>query len=158
MKYLGTGTVKRYLLFIIKFRPFLKIINLRGAVQICIFLSCWETFCVAALRLNFHFESSRLHEATAQHGSRYIKHWTTGAYVPLYQVDGEDVMPGVNAVLEHMKGFCSRVIGGEWKGQILETFRYKCWIAEVWIYCWVIRSPFSGGCVFFWRGPDPTLQ
>ena len=49
----------------------------------------------------------------------------------MYQVDGEDVMPGVNAVLEHMKGFCSRVIGGEWKGQILETFSYKCWIAEV---------------------------
>lgn len=31
-------------------------------------------------------------------------------------VDGEDVMPAVNAVLEKMKSFTERVIGGEWKG------------------------------------------
>jgi glucose-6-phosphate isomerase len=31
-------------------------------------------------------------------------------------VDGEDVMPGVNAVLEKMKAFSERVISGEWKG------------------------------------------
>ncbi|KXF80233.1 glucose-6-phosphate isomerase [Enterovibrio coralii] len=31
-------------------------------------------------------------------------------------VDGEDVMPAVNAVLEKMKSFSDRVIGGEWKG------------------------------------------
>lgn len=31
-------------------------------------------------------------------------------------VDGKDVMPGVNAVLDHMKDFCHRVISGEWKG------------------------------------------
>ncbi|WP_260261013.1 glucose-6-phosphate isomerase [Vibrio intestinalis] len=31
-------------------------------------------------------------------------------------VDGEDVMPAVNAVLEKMKSFTDRVIGGEWKG------------------------------------------
>lgn len=31
-------------------------------------------------------------------------------------VDGKDVMPEVNAVLEHMRDFCARVIGGEWKG------------------------------------------
>ncbi|WP_028023453.1 glucose-6-phosphate isomerase [Enterovibrio calviensis] len=31
-------------------------------------------------------------------------------------VDGEDVMPHVNAVLEKMKAFSERVIGGEWKG------------------------------------------
>jgi len=31
-------------------------------------------------------------------------------------VDGQDVMPGVNAVLDHMKDFCKRVISGEWKG------------------------------------------
>jgi len=31
-------------------------------------------------------------------------------------VGGKDVMPGVNAVLDHMKDFCGRVIGGEWKG------------------------------------------
>ncbi|MGR6981065.1 glucose-6-phosphate isomerase [Testudinibacter sp. P27/CKL/0425] len=31
-------------------------------------------------------------------------------------VDGNDVMPEVNAVLAKMKDFCQRVIGGEWKG------------------------------------------
>ncbi|MDX5630300.1 MULTISPECIES: glucose-6-phosphate isomerase [unclassified Brenneria] len=31
-------------------------------------------------------------------------------------VDGKDVMPEVNAVLEKMKKFSERVIGGEWKG------------------------------------------
>ncbi|MDV6254102.1 glucose-6-phosphate isomerase [Vibrio sp. EA2] len=30
--------------------------------------------------------------------------------------DGEDVMPAVNAVLEKIKSFTERVIGGEWKG------------------------------------------
>ncbi|OBX11103.1 glucose-6-phosphate isomerase [Gallibacterium salpingitidis] len=34
---------------------------------------------------------------------------------PVY-VDGKDVMPEVNAVLAKMKGFCDRVISGEWKG------------------------------------------
>jgi len=32
------------------------------------------------------------------------------------QVDGKDVMPAVNAVLDHMKDFCNRVISGDWKG------------------------------------------
>ncbi|MGC7559184.1 glucose-6-phosphate isomerase [Pasteurella sp. PK-2025] len=31
-------------------------------------------------------------------------------------VDGQDVMPDVNAVLAKMKAFCHRVISGEWKG------------------------------------------
>jgi len=31
-------------------------------------------------------------------------------------VDGADVMPDVNAVLEHVKEFCGQVISGEWKG------------------------------------------
>ena len=31
-------------------------------------------------------------------------------------VGGEDVMPAVNAVLEKIKSFTERVIGGEWKG------------------------------------------
>lgn len=30
--------------------------------------------------------------------------------------DGKDVMPEVNAVLAKMKGFCEKVISGEWKG------------------------------------------
>jgi len=31
-------------------------------------------------------------------------------------VGGKDVMPAVNAVLDHMKDFCGKVIGGDWKG------------------------------------------
>ncbi|XP_042609544.1 glucose-6-phosphate isomerase-like [Cyprinus carpio] len=31
-------------------------------------------------------------------------------------VDGKDVMPDVNGVLEQMKGFCHRVRSGEWRG------------------------------------------
>ncbi|GKX64161.1 glucose-6-phosphate isomerase [Pragia fontium] len=31
-------------------------------------------------------------------------------------VDGQDVMPEVNAVLAKMKAFCQRIISGEWKG------------------------------------------
>ncbi len=31
-------------------------------------------------------------------------------------VDGEDVMPGINAVLEKMKAFCAKVHSGAWKG------------------------------------------
>ncbi|KAF2360534.1 Phosphoglucose isomerase (PGI) [Trinorchestia longiramus] len=31
-------------------------------------------------------------------------------------VGGDDVMPGVNAVLKHMKEFCEQVISGSWKG------------------------------------------
>ncbi|WP_409421537.1 glucose-6-phosphate isomerase [Pseudaeromonas sp. ZJS20] len=32
------------------------------------------------------------------------------------KVDGKDVMPEVKAVLAKIKGFCEKVIGGEWKG------------------------------------------
>ena len=31
-------------------------------------------------------------------------------------VDGADVMPGVNAVLAHMKEFVGEVVSGAWKG------------------------------------------
>lgn len=37
------------------------------------------------------------------------------ANTPIY-VDGQDVMPDVNAVLEKMKHFSERIISGEWKG------------------------------------------
>ncbi|XP_043937619.1 glucose-6-phosphate isomerase [Protopterus annectens] len=36
-------------------------------------------------------------------------------------VDGKDVMPEVNKVLEKMKAFCQRVRGGEWKGYTGKT-------------------------------------
>lgn len=32
------------------------------------------------------------------------------------ECDGKDVMPEVNAVLAKMKGFCEKIISGEWKG------------------------------------------
>ena len=31
-------------------------------------------------------------------------------------VDGQDVMPAINAVLDKMKGFCDKIHSGEWKG------------------------------------------
>ncbi|MFM5589346.1 glucose-6-phosphate isomerase [Aeromonas rivipollensis] len=34
----------------------------------------------------------------------------------LIECDGKDVMPEVNAVLAKMKGFCEKIISGEWKG------------------------------------------
>ncbi|MBW2011659.1 MAG: glucose-6-phosphate isomerase, partial [Deltaproteobacteria bacterium] len=37
------------------------------------------------------------------------------ANTPIY-VDGKDVMPEVNAVLEKMRVFCDKIISGEWKG------------------------------------------
>ncbi|MEG0008591.1 MAG: glucose-6-phosphate isomerase [Aeromonas sp.] len=39
-------------------------------------------------------------------------------------VDGKDVMPEVNAVLAKMKGFCEKVIGGEWKGYTGKPIRH----------------------------------
>ncbi|QNL50649.1 glucose-6-phosphate isomerase [Olivibacter sp. SDN3] len=36
-------------------------------------------------------------------------------------VDGQDVMPAVNAVLDHMESFSSSVISGNWKGYSRET-------------------------------------
>jgi glucose-6-phosphate isomerase len=39
---------------------------------------------------------------------------------PIY-VDGKDVMPDVNAVLDKIKGFSNRVISGEWQGYTRKT-------------------------------------
>jgi glucose-6-phosphate isomerase len=39
---------------------------------------------------------------------------------PIY-ADGIDVMPGVNAVLEQMKGFSDKITSGEWKGYTGKT-------------------------------------
>ncbi|WP_432464083.1 glucose-6-phosphate isomerase [Agarivorans sp. QJM3NY_33] len=38
-------------------------------------------------------------------------------------VDGEDVMPAVNAVLEKMQGFCQKIHSGEWKGYTGKAIR-----------------------------------
>ncbi|WP_346320820.1 glucose-6-phosphate isomerase [Chitinophaga sp. YIM B06452] len=39
-------------------------------------------------------------------------------------LDGKDVMPDVNAVLQQMKDFCARVHSGEWKGFSGKRIRY----------------------------------
>ncbi|OQR67852.1 glucose-6-phosphate isomerase-like [Tropilaelaps mercedesae] len=57
-------------------------------------------------KINFTENRSVLHVALRNRSNRPI------------EVDGADVMPGVNAVLEHMKIFCQQacIISGEWKG------------------------------------------
>lgn len=55
-------------------------------------------------RINFTEDRAVLHIALRNRSNRPI------------QVDGENVVPKVNAVLNHMKDFCNRVISGEWKG------------------------------------------
>lgn len=40
------------------------------------------------------------------------------------EVDGKDVMPEVKAVLEKMKGFCTKIISGEWKGYTGKTIQH----------------------------------
>jgi len=55
-------------------------------------------------KINFTEDRSVLHIALRNRSN-----------VPI-QVDGKDVMPSVNAVLDHMKDFCDRVISGAWKG------------------------------------------
>lgn len=55
-------------------------------------------------KINTTEDRAVLHVALRNRGNREIK------------VDGEDVMPGVNAVLDHMKEFTDQVRSGEWKG------------------------------------------
>ncbi|XP_073441265.1 glucose-6-phosphate isomerase [Dendrobates tinctorius] len=58
----------------------------------------------SAEKINFTENRSVLHIALRNRSNTAI------------QVDGKDVMPEVNAVLQKMKAFCQRVRGGEWKG------------------------------------------
>jgi glucose-6-phosphate isomerase len=55
-------------------------------------------------KINFTEDRAVLHVALRNRSNVPIK------------VEGEDVMPGVNAVLAHMKEFCEEVISGKWKG------------------------------------------
>lgn len=55
-------------------------------------------------KINFTEDRAVLHVALRNRSNREIK------------VNGKDVMPDVNAVLAHMKGFCSEVLSGCWKG------------------------------------------
>ncbi|XP_037085020.1 glucose-6-phosphate isomerase-like isoform X2 [Pollicipes pollicipes] len=58
----------------------------------------------AGERINFTEDRAVLHTALRNRSGRPVT------------VDGEDVMPAVNAVLAHMKEFCGEVISGSWKG------------------------------------------
>lgn len=55
-------------------------------------------------KVNFTENRAVLHVALRNRANRPI------------MVDGKDVMPDVNRVLDKMKGFCDRVISGDWKG------------------------------------------
>lgn len=59
---------------------------------------------VTGSKVNFTENRAVLHVALRNRANRPI------------MVDGEDVMPHVNRVLDKMKGFCDRVISGDWKG------------------------------------------
>ncbi|XP_063802044.1 glucose-6-phosphate isomerase-like [Pseudophryne corroboree] len=58
----------------------------------------------SAEKINFTENRSVLHIALRNRANTPI------------QVDGKDVMPEVNAVLQKMKGFCQKVRSGDWKG------------------------------------------
>jgi len=55
-------------------------------------------------KINFTEDRAVLHVALRNRGN-----------LPIV-VNGKDVMPDVNAVLDHMKQFCDQVISGQWKG------------------------------------------
>lgn len=59
---------------------------------------------VTGSRINFTENRAVLHVALRNRANRPI------------MVDGKDVMPDVNRVLDNMRKFCAKVIGGEWKG------------------------------------------
>lgn len=55
-------------------------------------------------KINFTEDRAVLHIALRNRANRPIL------------VDGKDVTPDVNAVLEHMKQFTNSVLSGQWKG------------------------------------------
>lgn len=59
---------------------------------------------VTGAKINFTENRAVLHIALRNRANRPI------------MVDGKDVMPDVNRVLDKMKGFCDKLISGEWKG------------------------------------------
>lgn len=59
---------------------------------------------VTGAKINFTEDRAVLHVALRNRANRPI------------MVDGKDVMPEVNKVLEKMKHFCEQLIGGHWKG------------------------------------------
>jgi glucose-6-phosphate isomerase len=69
----------------------------------------WRDRMFAGDRINSTENRAVLHTALRNRANRPVT------------VDGVDVMPGVNAVLAHMRDFTGRVRGGEWRGTSGET-------------------------------------
>ncbi|MBL6928431.1 MAG: glucose-6-phosphate isomerase [Rhodospirillales bacterium] len=67
-------------------------------------LEDWRDRMLAGERINFTEGRAVLHTALRNRSGRAV------------MVDGEDVMPGVNAVLDQMRGFTEAVRSGAWKG------------------------------------------
>jgi hypothetical protein len=61
-------------------------------------------------------------------------------------VDGKDVMPEVNAVLDHMREFTEEVRSGKWKG-----YTGMLCNAPAPIGCWRSRAIGQGGDWCHWR-------
>jgi glucose-6-phosphate isomerase len=72
-------------------------------------LEGWRDRMFAGAKINTTEDRAVLHVALRNRANRPI------------MVDGEDVMPGVNAVLAHMREFAARVRSGEWRGTSGET-------------------------------------
>jgi glucose-6-phosphate isomerase len=73
-------------------------------------LEAWRTKMFAGDNINFTEDRAVLHVALRNRSNRPIR------------VDGADVMPGINAVLEKMAAFSERVRSGAAKGATGETF------------------------------------
>lgn len=69
----------------------------------------WRAMMFEGARINFTEHRAVLHVALRNRSRRPI------------QVDGQDVMPAVNAVLDKMRGFAEQVRGGAWRGATGET-------------------------------------
>ena len=69
----------------------------------------WRAMMFEGARINFTEHRAVLHVALRNRSRRPI------------QVDGQDVMPAVNAVLDKMRAFAEQVRGGAWRGATGET-------------------------------------
>jgi glucose-6-phosphate isomerase len=69
----------------------------------------WRAMMFEGARINFTEHRAVLHIALRNRSHRPI------------QVDGQDVMPAVHAVLDKMRGFAEQVRGGAWRGATGET-------------------------------------
>jgi glucose-6-phosphate isomerase len=72
-------------------------------------LEGWRDGMFSGARINSTEDRAVLHVALRNRANRQI------------MVDGEDVMPGVNGVFDHMRSFAARIRSGEWRGHSGET-------------------------------------